>query len=71
MYVADHYVLPRLTHKQIEAIAGSHLSMDGMIRDTIAELFSFRFATVPDYLTALAVERRGQAGQARGGAAVA
>jgi hypothetical protein len=30
VYVADHYVLPELTPEQVEAIAGSQLSMDDL-----------------------------------------
>jgi hypothetical protein len=55
-YVADHYVLPELTPEQIEAIAGSQLSMDELVREKVRRSFTFRVATVLDYSTALAVE---------------
>jgi hypothetical protein len=56
VYVADHYVLPELTPEQVEAIAGSRLSMDELVREKVHRSFTFRVATVPDYATALAVE---------------
>jgi hypothetical protein len=56
VYVADHYVLPELTPEQVEATAGSRLSMDDLIREKVHRSFTFRVATVPDYSTALAVE---------------
>ena len=57
VYVADHYVLPSLTRKQIEAIRDSQLSMDALVRDCIHSSFSFRFVAVADYRAALEVER--------------
>jgi hypothetical protein len=56
VYVADHYVLPELTPEQIQAIAASELSMDNLVREKVHGSFAFRFAPVPDYATALAVE---------------
>jgi hypothetical protein len=56
VYVADHYVLPELTPEQVEAIAGSRLSMDEPIREKVHRSFTFRIAAVSDYPTAIAVE---------------
>jgi hypothetical protein len=56
VYVADHYVLPELTCEQIEAICGSRLSMDTLVRDKIRTTFGFRFVAVDDYRSALRLE---------------
>ena len=54
--MGDHYVLPTIPRDEITAIAESRLSMDLLIRKAIADHLSFRYVTVPDYRTALAVE---------------
>jgi hypothetical protein len=64
VYVADHYVLPELTPEQVQAIAASVLSMDQLVREKVHRSFAFRFAPVPDYATALAVERWVNSGEA-------
>jgi hypothetical protein len=67
VYVADHYVLPELTGEQVQAIASSQLSMDTLVRDKVHRSFTFRFASVSDYATALAVEKWVKSGAARCG----
>ena len=62
VYVADHYVMPELERGQVEAIRDGALSMDGLVRTRIHDSFVFRFATVEDYASALAVERAVKAG---------
>jgi hypothetical protein len=56
VYVADHYVLPELTEEQIASIRDAELSMDALVRDCVRERFSFRFALVDGYSTAMAIE---------------
>ena len=67
VYVADHYVLPELTHEQIEAIRDSELSMDALVREKIRTSFGFRFVVVTDYRTAMQVESAIKAGQLKVG----
>jgi hypothetical protein len=62
VYVADHYVLPKLTGEEIEAIRDSRLSMDSLVRETIRTTFGFRFVVTADYKTALRVEHAGKSG---------
>jgi hypothetical protein len=58
MYVADHYVMPELTHADIEAIRTGALSMDARIRDCIHGRFAFRFIAAASYADAMAIENR-------------
>lgn len=64
VYVADHYVLPRLSRRDVEAIADDppRLLMDDLVAAHVRQEFFFRFARVPDYRTALAVEESIKAG---------
>jgi hypothetical protein len=56
VYVADHYVMPDLTHRQIEAIRDGELSMDRLVRDRIRDHFAYRFAAADTYAEAMAIE---------------
>lgn len=64
VYVADHYVLPELTPDQVQAIASSRLSMDGLVREKVHRSFTYRVASVQDYTAALAAESWIKAGGA-------
>jgi hypothetical protein len=68
VYVADHYVLPSLSRKDIAAISASRLSMDALVRKTIHQRFALRFVSTPDYLTALEIERDIKSGSLGAGA---
>ena len=59
VYVADHYVLPGLTREQVDAIADAEpsLFLDDLVAAVIRKRFAFRVVVVPDYSTALGVER--------------
>ena len=67
VYVADHYVLPELSRKQIEAIRDSLLSMDTLVREKIHADFGFRFVVVDDYRTAIRVENLVKGGRLQAG----
>lgn len=69
VYVADHYVLPELSKDQIEAIAAEDpsLYMDDLVAGVIRERFSFRVAVVPDYRSALRLEKAVKAGELSAG----
>lgn len=64
VYVSDQYVLPELTSAQVQAIADSRLSMDGLVRDKVHQSFTYRTAVVEDYAAALAAESWLKAGHA-------
>lgn len=67
VYVADHYVLAKLSREQIEAIRDSTLSMDALVREKIHSAFGFRFVTVEDYRTALQLETAIKSGRLKAG----
>jgi hypothetical protein len=56
IYVADHYVLPELSARQVRAVASMQLSMDSLVREKVRGSCSFRVASASDYSAALAVE---------------
>lgn len=57
VYVADRYVLPTLSEKDIKAIATGRHQMDAFVRRYIHENLQYRFVILPDGITALAIER--------------
>jgi hypothetical protein len=57
VYVADHYVLPELTRKEIADIRDSRLSMDVLVRDCIHRRFTFRLVSVDSYSAAMGIEK--------------
>jgi hypothetical protein len=56
VYVADRFVLPILSKKDITAIATGRHRMDAFVRRYIHENLSYRFVIVPTGATARAVE---------------
>ena len=66
IYVCDRLVLPGL-HNRLPEIAAGQLSLDKHTRDFIWAELGFRFITVADGPTALAVERAVQKGALRSG----
>jgi hypothetical protein len=62
VYVADRLVLPALSQDDIAAIASGRHQMDALVRRFIHDNLSYRFVTLPDGASSLALEstiRRG------------
>src|SRR6516164_7519621 len=56
VYVADRFVLPTLTQKEIADIASGRHQMDAFVRRYIHENLLYRYVIVPDGRAALLVE---------------
>jgi hypothetical protein len=56
VYVADRYVLPRLTRGDVAAIAAGKRKFDALVRAYIHEHLTYRFVEVPDGVAAFALE---------------
>ena len=56
VYVCDRLVLPQLTTQQITEIGAGELSLDALTRVYIHQNLSYRFAVVPGFAEALAIE---------------
>ena len=66
IYICDRLVLPSL-HNRFPEIAAGQLSLDKLTREFIRAELGFRFITVADGPTALAIERNIQRGALRSG----
>jgi hypothetical protein len=62
VYVADRFVLPRLSREQIEQIGQGDLSMDDLVKAHIQLHFGFRLATTASAEDAFSIERAIQRG---------
>jgi hypothetical protein len=62
VYVADRFVLPRLSAEHIEKIGSGELSLDDLVKAHIHLHFSLRFASTATAKDAFAVERAIQRG---------
>ena len=63
------YVLPELSKKQIDAIAADDPSLfiDDLVAGVVRERFSFRVVIVPDYASALRLEKAAKTGELSAG----
>ncbi len=58
VYVCDRLVLPRLTNKDIHAIAAGELSLDARTRLYIHEKLGYRFSICSSYVEAMEIEAK-------------
>jgi hypothetical protein len=56
VYVCDRLVLPELTPEQISRIGAGDLSLDALTRVYIHQHLSYRFAVLPSFAEAMAIE---------------
>lgn len=65
VYVCDRLVMPQLSREQQAQVGLNELSLDALTRALIRERFEYRFATMPDGMAALRLEREIQLGALR------
>ena len=62
VYIADRFVLPRLTQDQIKAISERTIAFDHLVRAYIHANLSYRFAVTHDGQEAIDLERAARSG---------
>jgi hypothetical protein len=62
VYVADRFVLPRLSNSEVGAIAAGRRKFDALVRAYIHEHFAYRFAVADSGAAALRIEAAARRG---------